>query len=71
MASTRGAEILGQKDPGIIVIDEIAGFLVAYFTAPFETLPLILPFLLFAFLTSPRFFLRQLWRSCQEKRGSC
>jgi len=36
--STQGAEILGQKDPGIIIIDEIAGFLVAYFTAPFEIL---------------------------------
>ena len=36
--STQGAEILGQKDPGIIIIDEIAGFMVAYFTAPFEIL---------------------------------
>jgi phosphatidylglycerophosphatase A len=41
MASTQGAKILGQKDPGIIVTDEIVGFLAAYFTARFEMLPLI------------------------------
>src|SRR5205809_2857980 len=56
--STQGAEILGRKDPRIIIIDEIAGFLVAY-------LPRHLKSYCFAFLTLPRFFLPQLWRSCQ------
>ena len=54
--STQGAEILGQKDPGIIVIDEIPGFLVAYFTAPFEMIPLILAFLLFRFFDIAKVF---------------
>ena len=38
MAINPGRGNLGQQDPAIIVIDEIAGFLVAYFTAPFEIL---------------------------------
>ena len=45
--STRGALILKQKDPQIIVIDEIVGFLVANFLAPPRLTVLIWSFLLF------------------------
>jgi phosphatidylglycerophosphatase A len=53
--STRGAAILGQKDPQIIVIDEIVGFLVANFLAPFRWTVLLSSFLLFRFfdITKP------------------
>ena len=47
--STRGAAILGQKDPQIIVIDEIVGFLVGNFLAPFRWTVLLWSFLLFRF----------------------
>ena len=39
----------GQKDPGSIVCDEIAGFLVAFFLVPFTLFNLILVFILFRF----------------------
>jgi len=45
--STDAAEILQQKDPQIIVADEIIGFLIANFLAPFRFAPLLLSFLLF------------------------
>jgi phosphatidylglycerophosphatase A len=45
--STRGAAILQQKDPGIIVIDEIIGFLVANFLAPPSLAVLLSTFVLF------------------------
>jgi len=45
--SSRAAEYLGQRDPAAIVIDEIAGFLVANFLSPPEILPLALAFLSF------------------------
>jgi phosphatidylglycerophosphatase A len=47
--STRGAAILRQKDPRIIVIDEIVGFMVAYFLAPPGLPALLSAFLLFRF----------------------
>ncbi len=54
-SSTRGAAILGQKDPQIIVIDEIVGFLVGNFLAPFRWTVLFWSFLLFRFfdITKP------------------
>lgn len=45
--STRGETFLGRKDPGSIVIDEIAGFLVANFLAPPGLTTLVLAFVLF------------------------
>ena len=39
----------GQKDPGSIVCDEVAGFLVAFFLVPFTLFNLILVFILFRF----------------------
>jgi phosphatidylglycerophosphatase A len=54
--SSKGAEILGQKDPAIIVIDEIAGFLVASFLTPFGRWPLVLAFLLFRFFDIVKVF---------------
>lgn len=47
--STRGAAILQQKDPRVIVIDEIAGFMVANFAAPLGIVVVILAFVLFRF----------------------
>lgn len=47
--STRGAAILRQKDPRIIVIDEIVGFMVANFLAPPGLSALLSAFLLFRF----------------------
>ena len=45
--SNRRAAILRQKDPGIIVIDEIIGFLVANFLAPPGFAVLLSTFVLF------------------------
>jgi len=47
--STRGAVILGQRDPGIIVIDEIVGFMIANFGAPPSVAIVTLAFVLFRF----------------------
>jgi phosphatidylglycerophosphatase A len=45
--STKGAIILKQKDPQLIVIDEIVGFMVANFVAPARLSPLLWSFALF------------------------
>jgi phosphatidylglycerophosphatase A len=45
--STDAAEILQQKDPQIIVADEIVGFMIANFLVPLRLAPLLLSFLLF------------------------
>jgi phosphatidylglycerophosphatase A len=45
--STKGADILKQKDPQIIVVDEIVGFFVGNFLAPFRWTSLLWSFLLF------------------------
>lgn len=47
--STRAAVFLKAKDPSVIVIDEIVGFLVANFAAPLNPPILIWAFLLFRF----------------------
>jgi phosphatidylglycerophosphatase A len=47
--STRGAAILQQKDPRVIVIDEIVGFMVANFLAPPGLPALLSAFVLFRF----------------------
>ncbi len=47
--ATRASQILRQKDPGLIVIDEVVGFLVANFHAPERLTPVILSFILFRF----------------------
>jgi phosphatidylglycerophosphatase A len=45
----RGEEVFGGKDSPKIVVDEIAGFLVANFASPVELKPALLAFLLFRF----------------------
>jgi phosphatidylglycerophosphatase A len=45
----KASKILGKKDPGVIVIDEIAGFLLANFTAPPRISVLAAAFILFRF----------------------
>lgn len=45
--SDEAARILGKKDPGMIVIDEIAGFCVAAFALPFTFVNIIIAFILF------------------------
>jgi phosphatidylglycerophosphatase A len=45
--STDAAQIVQQKDPQIIVADEIVGFLIANFLTPLRWAPLLLSFLLF------------------------
>jgi phosphatidylglycerophosphatase A len=54
--STKGAAILGQKDPQIIVIDEIVGFLIANFTSAPNYLTLVLGFILFRFFDVAKIF---------------
>ena len=54
--SSRGAAILRQKDPGIIVIDEIIGFLVANFLAPPGFAVLLSTFVLFRFFDIAKVF---------------
>ena len=45
--ATEAAAILQQKDPQIIVADEIVGFMIANFLVPFRLAPLVASFLLF------------------------
>lgn len=45
----KASRLLGQKDPSIVVIDEIAGFLLANFLAPVKIIVLASSFLLFRF----------------------
>ena len=47
--STRAALILEQRDPPVIVIDEIVGFMIANFMAPRNVMLLGVAFLLFRF----------------------
>ena len=54
--STQGARILKQKDPQVIVIDEIVGFLVANFLAPPRLTALLWCFLLFRFFDIAKVF---------------
>jgi len=54
--STKAAELLKQKDPQVIVIDEIIGFMIASFLAPARLAPLILSFLLFRFFDIAKIF---------------
>jgi len=48
-SSGRCQELLGQGDPAEVVIDEVAGFLLAMLFLPFSCLTLILGFILFRF----------------------
>ena len=54
--STKAAELLKQKDPQVIVIDEIIGFMIASFLAPARLAPLVLSFLLFRFFDIAKIF---------------
>src|SRR5215213_4360676 len=54
--ATKGAIILKQKDPQVIVIDEIVGFMVANFLAPPRVTGLIWSFLLFRFFDIVKVF---------------
>lgn len=45
--ATEASQILRQKDPGMIVIDEVVGFLVANFQAPERMTTIIASFILF------------------------
>jgi phosphatidylglycerophosphatase A len=54
--STKAAELLKQKDPQVIVIDEVIGFMIANFLAPARLAPLILSFLLFRFFDIGKIF---------------
>lgn len=47
--ATRSEEILENHDPGIVVIDEIVGYLVAMFTFPVDWRYMLAGFLLFRF----------------------
>jgi phosphatidylglycerophosphatase A len=54
--STKAAEILQQKDPQIIVVDEIVGFLVGNYLAPFQWTSLLWSFLLFRLFDITKIF---------------
>ena len=54
--STKAAEVLGQKDPQIIIADEIVGFLIANYLAPPRLVPLIISFILFRFFDITKVF---------------
>jgi phosphatidylglycerophosphatase A len=55
-ASTEGAGILRQKDPQVIVIDEVVGFLVGNFMTPPRWTALLCAFLLFRFFDIAKVF---------------
>jgi phosphatidylglycerophosphatase A len=52
----KASKLLQQRDPGIIVIDEIVGFLVANFSAPTTVSALLGSFLLFRFFDIAKVF---------------
>ncbi len=52
----KGEEIFAEKDPPRIVIDEIAGFLLANFLSPPEFYPTVAAFLLFRFFDIMKVF---------------
>jgi phosphatidylglycerophosphatase A len=54
--ATSASELLRQKDPGIIVIDEIVGFLLGNFSAPMTMSALLASFLLFRFFDIAKIF---------------
>lgn len=54
--ATQGAEILKQKDPQMIVIDEIVGFLIGNFLAPMRWTAWLWSFLLFRFFDISKLF---------------
>jgi phosphatidylglycerophosphatase A len=54
--AAKASELLQQKDPGIIVIDEIVGFLVGNFSAPMTVSALLASFLLFRFFDIAKVF---------------
>lgn len=54
--ASKASEILRQKDPGVIVIDEIAGFLLANFAAPNRLSVLLTSFILFRFFDIAKIF---------------
>ena len=54
--STQAAKILKQKDPQIIVIDEIVGFAAANFLAPPRFSALLCSFILFRFFDIAKVF---------------
>lgn len=54
--SSKGADILGQKDPQVIVIDEIVGFLIANFISAPNYLTLVVGFILFRFFDVAKIF---------------
>jgi len=47
MLSSRASRLIGKKDPGSVVADEIVGFAVAIFAFPFTPINVILAFILF------------------------
>jgi phosphatidylglycerophosphatase A len=54
--ATKASDLLQQKDPGIIVIDEIVGFLLGNFSAPMKVSALLASFLLFRFFDIAKVF---------------
>jgi phosphatidylglycerophosphatase A len=54
--ATKASELLQQKDPGVIVIDEIVGFLLGNFSAPMTMSALLASFLLFRFFDIAKVF---------------
>jgi phosphatidylglycerophosphatase A len=54
--AAKAAGLLGQKDPGIIVIDEIVGYSLANFSAPMTVPALLASFLLFRFFDIAKVF---------------
>jgi len=54
--ASKASEMLRQKDPGVIVIDEIVGFLLANFAAPNRVSVVLAAFILFRFFDIAKIF---------------
>lgn len=68
--ATKGADILGLKEPQIIVIDEIVGFLIANFISAPNYWTLALAFILFRFFDVVKYFQSPNWRHSPEGPAS-
>ena len=63
--------MLNQKDPQLIVIDEIVGSFVANFFSPFSVTALLWSFALFRFFDVSKIFPKTDWNRCRAAPALC
>jgi phosphatidylglycerophosphatase A len=67
LSSGKAEEILGKKDPGCVVIDEVAGMLITFLFIPLEIKTILIGFLVFRLMDTVKPFPAY---GLQKKHGS-